>query len=45
MTMCKIDDSPSHEKSKFFLAGKGICLSLNIWHSRKPWKVYYRIYT
>ena len=35
MTMSKKDDRLSHQKSRFFLASKGVGLSLDIWLSRK----------
>ena len=38
MTICKKGERPSHQKSSFFIAGKGVHLSLKIRLSRKSLK-------
>ena len=38
LRMCKNDDGPSHKNIRFFIATKGVGLSLNILRSRKALK-------
>ena len=38
MTICKKAENPPHQKWRFFIATKGVDLSLDIWPSRKAFK-------
>ena len=45
MTTCKKDNRLPHQKSRFFIANKGVGLSLDVWHSRKAFKsLLYTVY-
>ena len=44
MTTCKNDDRSPHQKSKFFIASKGVVLSLAFDPGEKRQNIYYRIY-